>query len=120
MLRRRGAAEAGAIFIKVDRLNGEAKLYGPAPQVMVFDLPEGIDRVFARAHEPEWINADEVDRRLGREVDFDPDLWIVDIEDQLGRSWLDAAEVREFPDSKISSSSITGKLNWRIIKDTRW
>ena len=32
MLRRRGAAEAGAIFVKVDRLDGAAALYGPAAQ----------------------------------------------------------------------------------------
>ena len=33
---RRGAEEAGAIFVIVDRLNGTADLYGPAPQA-VFD-----------------------------------------------------------------------------------
>ena len=32
VLRRRGAEEAGAIFIKVDRLDGTADIYGPAPQ----------------------------------------------------------------------------------------
>ena len=31
-LRKRGAAEAGAIFVKLDRLDGTASLYGPAPQ----------------------------------------------------------------------------------------
>ncbi len=32
MLRRRGAAEAGAIFVKIDRLDGRAALFEPAPQ----------------------------------------------------------------------------------------
>ena len=32
-VRRRGAKEAGAIFIKVTRLDGTADLYGPAPQI---------------------------------------------------------------------------------------
>ena len=36
VLRRRGAEEAGAIFVKVSRLDGTADLYGPAPQ-SVFD-----------------------------------------------------------------------------------
>ena len=31
-VRRRGAEEAGAIFIKINRLDGTAMLYGPAPQ----------------------------------------------------------------------------------------
>ena len=35
-VRRRGAEEAGAIFIKVNRLDGTGTLYGPAPQA-VFD-----------------------------------------------------------------------------------
>ena len=30
VLRKRGAAEAGALFVKVDRLDGTASLYGPA------------------------------------------------------------------------------------------
>ena len=34
VLRRRGAAEGGAIFVKVDRLDGTAALYGPAPQAV--------------------------------------------------------------------------------------
>ena len=31
-VRRRGAEEAGAIFIKINRLDGTGVLYGPAPQ----------------------------------------------------------------------------------------
>ena len=32
VLRRRGAEEAGAVFIKVSKLDGTAEVYGPAPQ----------------------------------------------------------------------------------------
>ena len=42
MLRKRGAAEAGAIFVKVDRLDGTAALYGPALQTETAEL--GVDR----------------------------------------------------------------------------
>ena len=31
-VRRRGAEEAGAIFIKLNRLDGTAELFAPAPQ----------------------------------------------------------------------------------------
>ncbi|HEY5217100.1 MAG TPA: DUF1491 family protein, partial [Pseudolabrys sp.] len=31
-VRRRGADEAGAVYIKVNRLDGTGMLYGPAPQ----------------------------------------------------------------------------------------
>ena len=55
VLRRRGAAEAGAIFVKVDGLNGRSALYEPAPQSMTAEAERGVERTFIRAHEPEWI-----------------------------------------------------------------
>ncbi len=90
-MRRRGAAEAGAIFVKVDHLNGRATLYGPAPQSLAADAPRGVDRIFALAHTGPQINSDEADERLKREVAFDPDLWIVEVEDGLDGAWLDLA-----------------------------
>ncbi len=87
MLRRRGAAEAGAIFVKIDRLDGNAALYGPAPQSE--DLPEGVARLFVRLHSEEWRQPLELEERLQREMSFDPDLWIVEIEDRKGRTFLD-------------------------------
>jgi hypothetical protein len=83
VLRRRGAAEAGAIFIKVDRLDGNAALYGPAPP------SDGQGRAFARCHKEEWVDPAQVEARLAREINFDPDLWIVEVEDRPGRVFLD-------------------------------
>ena len=48
VLRRRGAEEAGAIFIKVSRLDGHADLYGPAPQ-SAFDEARPSERAFSPA-----------------------------------------------------------------------
>jgi hypothetical protein len=87
VLRRRGAAEAGAIFVKVDRLDGTATLYGPAPPTE--ELPQGVDRLFARLHTPPTLPPGEIETRLARERGFDPDIWIVEVEDPHGRSFLD-------------------------------
>ena len=92
VLRRRGSQEAGAIFVKIDRLNGEAAVFGPAPQSLTFDLAPGVDRLFTRLHKAEWIDPAEADRRLEREIEFDPDLWIVEVEDREGRPRLDLAD----------------------------
>jgi len=89
VLRRRGAAEAGAIFVKVDRLDGRAALFGPAPQSLAAQAAPGMDRVFVRVHEAEWIDPLEADRRLEREISFDPDVWIVEVEDRGGEARLD-------------------------------
>ncbi len=88
-VRRHGADDAGAIFIKVDRLDGSAVLYGPAPQT-AFDDEQPADRMFAivlggEAPVPEA----DIEARLTREIKFDPDLWIVEVEDRAGRHFLD-------------------------------
>lgn len=89
MLRRRGSAEAGALFIKLDRLDGRAAVYGPAPQSE--ELPEGVDRLFAKVHADDWVDPAEAEARLKREIMFDPDLWIIEIEDRDGRVFVDLA-----------------------------
>jgi hypothetical protein len=91
VLRRRGAAEAGAIFVKVDHLNGCATLYGPAPQSVAVELKPGVERIFARAHKPDSIDAGEAEERLKREIAFDPDVWIVEVEKGPPGVWLDLA-----------------------------
>jgi hypothetical protein len=91
VLRRRGAAEAGAIFVKVDHLNGRATLYQPAPQSAAADAPPGVERLFACAHTGPSIDSGEAEERLKREIAFDPDLWIVEVEDGAAGAWLDLA-----------------------------
>jgi len=86
VLRRRGAAEAGAIFVKVDRLDGTCALFGPAPQSA---LDEDAGRRFVRLHDTETIASAAAEERLARELRFDSDLWIVEAEDRAGLSRLD-------------------------------
>ena len=47
VVRRRGAEDAGAIFIKLNRLDGTAELFAPAPQT-AFDDARPADRAFSR------------------------------------------------------------------------
>ena len=89
VLRRRGAEEAGAIFIKVDRLDGTAALYGPAPQSLLME--DDGERRFVRLTGPGATPLD-AEERLARQMRFDPDLWIVEAEDRQGRHFLVLAE----------------------------
>ena len=86
-VRRRGAEEAGAIFIKINRLDGTGDLYGPAPQTAFDDSPT--DRMFAACLKEPAQPETDIEARLQREIRFDPDLWIVEVEDRQGRHWLD-------------------------------
>lgn len=88
-VRKRGADEAGAIFIKINRLDGTGVLYGPAPQ-SEFDETQPIDRIFAPIiGDKEPAQDADIEARLVREIRFDPDLWIVEVEDRAGRNFLD-------------------------------
>jgi hypothetical protein len=85
---RRGAEEAGAIFVVVDRLDRTVDLYGPAPQT-AFDDEKPTDRLFSRLGE--GIDRLELQQRLASEMRFDPDVWVVEIEDRGGRAFLELA-----------------------------
>jgi hypothetical protein len=87
-VRRRGAEEAGAIFIKLNRLDGTAELFVPAPQT-AFDDAGPDDRAFSRGFGVEPVPEDKIEERLKREIRFDPDVWIVEVEDRAGRNFLD-------------------------------
>ena len=88
-VRRRGAEEAGAVFLKVSRLDGTAALYGPAPQT-AFDDARPAERAFIAVSGVPVPEVD-VEKRLEKEIKFDPDVWIVEIEDRAGRTFLDQA-----------------------------
>lgn len=88
-VRRRGADEAGAVFIKINRLDGTATLYGPASQ-STFDEAQPADRNFTAVLGGERPAPEaDIEARLGREMRFDPDVWIVEVEDSAGRNFLD-------------------------------
>jgi len=85
-LRKRGMAEAGAIFVITDDLGGALALYGPAPQT---DYAAGdTERAFTTLLSGENATREAIEARLTREMRFDADCWIVEIEDRQGRHFL--------------------------------
>ena len=87
-VRRRGAEEAGAIFIKLNRLDGTAELFGPAPQ-SAFEEALPLDRAFCRCFQEQPAPEAKIEERIVREIRFDPDVWILEIEDRAGRHFLE-------------------------------
>ena len=87
-VRRRGADEAGAVFVKINRLDGTADLYGPAPQ-SAFDEAHPAERMFTPSLRDQPKPEADVEAHLARQLRFDPDLWIVEVEDRAGRTFLD-------------------------------
>lgn len=76
VLSRRGDPIAGQVWIEIDHLDGTASLFSPAPSL-------AIDK-----NSDEWAFICRFDRapsqkvtaRLGQEVEFDPDFWLISVE----------------------------------------
>lgn len=83
---RRGDAEAGSIFIRINRLDGTSALFGPASAGLA---SADVERRWSRRLGPAPAKDPEVESYLNREIEFDPDIWLVEVEDRLGRHFLD-------------------------------
>lgn len=77
-----GDETAGAVLVKLATLDGRARALQRS-----FDLMTGarVWVVLAEGPEP------EVDAAVARQRRFDPDLWVIEIEDRAGRTLLDEA-----------------------------
>jgi hypothetical protein len=75
----KGDETAGAIIVKLNTLDGNAKAYHRS-----YDL-EG-NRVWATL--AEGVEPD-VDASLVKQRSFDPDIWVIEVEDRQGRHLLD-------------------------------
>ncbi|MFT6103623.1 MAG: hypothetical protein ACJA1E_000035 [Paracoccaceae bacterium] len=75
----RGDATAGAIVIKINTLDGTARVF---QRVMQMDGTRPWD-VLAQGAER------DVDTAIGNQRRFDPDLWVIEVEDRRGRHLLD-------------------------------
>ena len=77
----RGDETAGAVLVKLATLDGTARAFH-----RVVDLMTGTRRWDLLAEGPER----EVDETIARQRGFDPDLWVIEVEDARGRHLLDA------------------------------
>ena len=82
----KGDATAGAVLVKMNTLNGQARAYQRS-----FDLMSG---------ERAWVvlaeGADaDVEATLMKQKSFDPDLWVIEVEDRDGRHLLDEPGLAE-------------------------
>ena len=83
---RRGNDEAGAIYVKQVPLDGTACIFSPAPA--------GFDAV---ARDRQWVchfgetvvREEQADRYLEQQASYDPDIWILEVEDRAGRHFMD-------------------------------
>ena len=75
---RRGDDSAGAILIKLNRLENGCTVFTAGHSL------EG-ERVWRRATGREPVPEAEADSYIERQVGYDPDIWVLEIEDREGR-----------------------------------
>jgi hypothetical protein len=78
---RKGSEEAGAVFLKISRLDGTSMILSQARRgegelVWVKPLGDSADDAAAAKY-------------FEKQSRFDPDLWIIEIEDRQGRTFVD-------------------------------
>ena len=76
----KGDSTAGAVLVKMNTLDGTATCFQRS-----FDLMSGDRRwvVLSEGDEP------RVDASIAKQRGFDPDLWVIEVEDRDGRHLLD-------------------------------
>jgi hypothetical protein len=83
MVARRGDVDAGLVLIKVNRLE--------EPGCVVYSPSRDLDgnRIWRMATGPDPVPEPDADTYIERQAKFDPDLWVLEIEDRAGRHFLD-------------------------------
>lgn len=76
----KGDHTAGAVLVKLSTLDGEARCFQRS-----FDLMTGERQWMVLSEGPEA----DVDASIARQKGFDPDLWVLEVEDRDGRHLLD-------------------------------
>ena len=76
----KGDATAGAVIVKLNTLDGHAVSYQRSVDIL--------------SGERKWVvlvegDEAEVDASIASQKGFDPDLWVIEVEDRAGRHLLD-------------------------------
>jgi len=80
LLRRRGEPSSGAIVLKIDLLNGKARVL---TQIRLDD-----ELAWAPASKTGIMTNEEAENYINAQINMDPDIWVVEIEDREGRHFF--------------------------------
>ena len=78
---RMGSEEAGAVILRVNRLDGNVLVLNQAR--------DGKGNLVWAQPLAGWTDEKRAGEWCDKQVKFDPDLWIVEIEDREGRAFVD-------------------------------
>lgn len=79
---RRGDADAGTVLLKLNRFEDGVTVYTQASTIA--DVP-----AWSRGTGPLPVTEAEADAYIERQVKYDPDVWVLEIEDRKGQYKID-------------------------------
>jgi hypothetical protein len=79
---RKGDVEAGAVMLKVNRFAAGCEVFSGV------SAPDGSE-AWMRASGPNPISEKDADAYLARQAKYDPDVWVLEIEDPKAQFTLD-------------------------------
>ena len=93
---RRGHESAGAIYIKINQLNGLCKIYTPTSAAFS-ENPEHThdDRLWTDYFTDRQLTEHEADQWLEEQASYDSDIWVIELEDKTGNSHLAPENISE-------------------------
>jgi hypothetical protein len=84
---RRGDASSGSLILKINLLNGAARV--------LIEARYDDARVWTPATHSDPMTERDADEYLARQAKIDPDVWLIEIEDKQGRIWFPGKVVVE-------------------------
>ena len=83
---RRGDPDAGTVLLKLNRFEDGVTVYTQASST-------GEEPLGSRGTGPNPVSEAEADAYIARQVKYDPDVWVLEIEDRRGQYKLDGKVV---------------------------
>jgi hypothetical protein len=80
MVLRRGDASSGSLILKINLLNGTARV--------LVEARYDDARVWSPATQSDPMDERAADDYMRRQAEIDPDAWLLEIEDKQGRIWF--------------------------------
>lgn len=83
---KRGDPQSGALLLKINLLNGTARL--------LTQVRDDEELGWCPVGPSDPMPDREADLYCERQAEFDPDLWLIEIEDKQGRLWFPGKEIK--------------------------
>ena len=83
---RHGDDDAGTVLVKINRFEEGVTVYTPATSL-------SSEPMWSRGTGPKPVTEAEADAYIERQVKYDPDIWVLEIEDRKGQYKLDGKVV---------------------------